>query len=275
MPLYSQAPILLGAVLVSNPPVDPVDDNTGLPPRFWRANQIAIDFAVFDAAEVPVDLSNLTYLQLSLYESPTAPTPLVEKTVLAAAITPTINRADWLAGLARNARFLLSNAQTDLGLGGAAQKDFWLVVFGRTTGGANIVYVGGYVTVFNAAYALPAPSKGYVSREAIANGGGNSVVTPTAQIHTAAVTISGGASTRKLIVGAAGLEAGAKVFLRFTLPAVDAIIVQVYDQSLAGALLATINTSADGFLPNALLVLDFDGANLVNLARVQPADLEP
>lgn len=271
MPLYAQLPIRVQADLVSQPPVIPVDANTGLPIQFWARQGLAFQVGIFDAALVGVDLSNLSYLQLVLQESQDALVPTVTKTINAGSLVTYITRADWLAGINQNATFILSNAETDVSLGGANEATYWLAIQGRTTAGANIVYAAGPVRIFNPGPGVPAPKTGLVGFHEQDSAGGNLIVTPDAQIFTEEITVSGAAETRDIVVGVAGLEAGAKVGVRFILPATAGIIHRIFDQSLAGDLLATINSDPDGFTPAAKVNLFFDGANLKRDTLIIPA----
>ena len=260
MSIYAQLPIRLEADLVSNPPVTPIDANTGLPIQFWRAQGIAIQVGIFDAYGNAVDLSNLSYLQLVLQEAPDSLAPALVKQVNAGDIIPVVTRADWLAGINQQATFLLSNADTDFSLGGATQASYWMQLIGQTTGGANIVYAAGYVTIFNSGLP-PQPPTSLVSGHNQANGGGAMVVTPTSQIHHEEIIVSGGAETRNCTVQATGLVKGALAVLRFQLPATAGINIRIFDQTTSGALLTTISSASDGFTPAARVALWFDGAN--------------
>lgn len=272
MPIYAQLPIRLEADLVSSPPVAPIDANTGLAPAFFRGQGIAVGIGIFDAFGVAVDLSNLQYLQLTLQPLPSSPVASVSVQVLAGSIIPTIAKADWLAGLAQQATFILTAAQTDLSLNGAAQQPYWLILSGLTAANVPIVYAAGYVNVFDSGGLLPPPSNGVVSANVQANAGGDFFINPGAAIHHEEITVSGSASTRRCVVNAVGQSKGALVALRFKLPATAAIIIQVFDQSVNGALLTTINSAADGFTPTARTQIWFDGANYQRDFEVIPAN---
>ncbi len=272
MPIYSQMPIRLEASLVSSPPVAPIDQNTGLAPAFWRGQPLALNVGIFDADGNAVDLSNLQYLQLTLQPLPGSLVPSLSAQVLAGSIIPTITRADWNAGTAQQAVFILSGAQLDLSLNGMDTMPYWLTLSGLTTGNGTIVYAAGYVNVFDPGSLLPPPVSGVVSANAQGNAGGDFIVTPTAQIHHEEITITGAAGTRRCVVRATGLATGALVALRFKLPATADIIIQVYDQATSGALLTTITSAADGFTPTARTQLWFDGANLKRDFEVIPAN---
>ena len=127
------------------------------------------------------------------------------------------------------------------------------------------------ITVFNAASQLPAPIVGFTSSELIANAGGDFIVTPGAPIHHAEITVSGSPGTRNCVVLGAGLTGGAQTVLRFQLPAVDGINLRIFDQSLSGALITTITSQADGFLPSSRMQLWFDSANWKRDSLIQPA----
>lgn len=272
MPLYNQMPVRLEATLISAPPVEPVDANTGLPIAFWRAQGLQVNVGIFAADGSSVDLSNLEYLQLIIQPAFDSLVPSITKTIEAGDIIPVITRANWQAGYAQQAAFVLSKAETDLSLAGALEATYWLMLVGRTTGGANIVYAAGSIRVFNPGSVIPAPpTTPIVSAHEQANGGGNSVVNPTSQLHIEEITVTGAAETRDVVVMATGLVAGARVSLRFILPATAAINLRIFDQATSGALLTTLVTQADGFLPAARVELWFDGANLKRDFLLQPA----
>lgn len=271
MPQYNQLPIRLQADLISNPPVVPTDANTGLPIQLWARTGTSIAVGIFDAPAVGVDLSNLSFLTLTISEAQTSLVPLVTKTVLAGAIIPYIERAAWLAQQIQNATFVLSNAEMDVSLDGADEATYWLSLQGQTTGGANIVYAAGAVRVFNPGPGIPQPTRGLVSFHATPSAGGNLVIQPASNIHTELITVSGAAETRDVVVLATGLEAGALVGLRLVLPATNGLIHRFFDQSLGGALLATITCDPDGFTPAAKVNLYFNGVNLKRDTLLIPA----
>lgn len=254
-------PIRWQADLVSAPPVPPIDANTDLPIQFWRAQGMSIQVGIFDADDVAVDLSNLQYLQVVLMKASDSLVPLASVTVLAGSIIPTISRADWLNGTAWQANFVFTPAQTDVGLSGAASAPFWMVLQGLTSGNVPITYSAGEITIFNPGSGLPAPVAGLTSFNEQTNGSGNSTITPESQLHTEAITVNGAARTSNLILTAAGLQVGAHVDVYLALPATAGIILRVFDGSLIGALLSTVQTSDDGSLPSAFLQYRWDGHN--------------
>ncbi len=272
MPIYSQMPVRLEASLVSSPPVAPVDANTGLAPAFWRGQSLAIAIGIFDVDGNAVDLSNLQYLQLNLQPLPGSLVPALSVQILAGSIIPTISKADWNAGIAAQATFILSGAQLDLSLNGMDSMPYWLALSGLTTGNGVIVYAAGYVNVFDPGPLLPPPISGVVSAHTQTNAGGDFQVTPSSQVHHEEITVTGSAGTRRCVVNAAGLAAGALVALRFKLPATAGIIIQVYDQATSGTLLTTINSAADGFTPTARTQVWFDGAHFQRDFEVTPAN---
>jgi len=101
---------------------------------------------------------------------------------------------------------------------------------------------------------------------------GNLTVTPASQIHIETITpITGVAGTRAVIITAAGLQSGARVSVRFILPATDSIVFELRNLTVGGTLLETITSQADGFLPAALVNLWFDGTNFNRESLIQPA----
>lgn len=268
--IYEQMPIRLQADLISAPPVNPIDANTGLRIKFWRAQGISVQVAIFDANGDIVDLSNLQYLQLSVQPASTSLVTSFTSTVLAGSLFPVIDAAKWRNGTAWQAEFDLSAAQTDLGLGGASEATYWLQLVGVTASNVPIIYAAGPVTVYNPGLP-PAPPANLVGQDDYTNAGGSVNVIPDAQIYLAVINVSGAPETRDVVVGATGLVQGAQIGLRFSLPAVNGIILRVFDQSTAGNLLTTITSQADGFLPASRVALYFDGARLVCDWLIQPA----
>lgn len=268
--IYQQMPIRLQANLVSAPPVNPIDANTGLRIKFWRAQGVTVQVGIFDAYGDTVDLSNLEYLQLLVQPTQGSLIPSIVSTVYAADIIPVINSAGWNAGTAAQAAFVLTNADTDLSLDGETEATYWLSLIGRTNGGANIVYAAGPVTIYNPGLP-PQPPVAFVSAHTQTNGGGDSVVNPTSQVHLEQITFTGSAGIRNVVVQAAGLIKGAKVGVRLVLPSTAGIIVKIYNQALVSTVLATVYTQSDGTVPTSRIELWFDGANLQPDFMIQPA----
>lgn len=244
MAIYQQVPIRLQASLVSNPPVTPVDANTGETPKFWRGQNVGVQFGGFDANGYPLTLSNLSYLQLTVWDGEDASFPLITKTVLAADITPQITTQGWAAGLQSNATFSLTKAETDLALGGESSKDFWLVVEGFTTASPSerIVYIAGTVTVYNAGSQLPLPPFGYVSRDEQTLSTGDITVSPTSLDHTEFLTVNGDARTSNVILSVNGITDGAICRLSWALPATADIVFNVKNATVSGTTLTTFTT---------------------------------
>jgi hypothetical protein len=271
MPAYNQMPIRLQADLVSNPPVVPTDANTGLPIQLWARTGIAVAVGIFDALGVGVDLSNLAFLTLTISESSSSVVPSATKTVMAGALITYIERAAWIAQTNQNATFVFSNAELDLSLDGADEATYWISLQGQTTGGANIVYAAGAVRIFNPGPGIPQPTRGLVSWHNTPSAGGNLVIQPNSNVHIETIPVSGAAEVRDVVVLATGLEAGAQIGLRFGLPATAGLSHRIFDQSLGGALLATITCDPDGFTPAAKVELFFDGTNLKRDILIIPA----
>lgn len=269
---YEQVPIRLQLAIISTPPVAPIDGNTGATPVMWRGQSLAIDIGIFAPSGAAVDLANLQYLQLLIQDGQDALVPVANKIVLAAQIIPTITVADWNAGTAQQAEFRLDNSETDFSLGGASQKTYWLVILGKTNAGAVIVYGAGPLVVVNPTWVLPPPvPQGLVSANQQTNNTGDSTVTPESQLHTEEITVTGAAGNRNVILTADSLVEGARLAVRFILPAVDSINLILRDQAVDGPILATITSAADGFTPAAYVDLWFDGANFRRAFLVIPA----
>lgn len=271
MPLYEQTPIRLQVTLVGAPPVYPIDQLTGNAPQFWRASNVALAFGIFDGFGNPVDLSNLTKIQLFLFKSQADLVPLVTKELLLNQLFPLITSLGWANGTQQNGTFQLSPAETDQALGGAASANFWMVLNGVSAANAQILYAAGPAVIFNASRALPAGAMPTPSENAQNLVAGDITVTPTSNIHLEEVTVSGlGGRTSNIIVGFAGLTKGARVdVLLLATGANAAIDIQFFINSLIGANPFAFNTS--GGTTRALFKFYFDGATLKPLEQVNPA----
>jgi hypothetical protein len=171
MPAFPAGQVLLELTVRSNPPIEPVDINTDLPPAIWRGEDVDFWIGIFDPLGESVDLSNLQFLELDIFPaqlpsqaSPgnlgyapfstlpypsTPPAPLLTVTVPTSSITPTISKADWLNGTAAQAVMSFDWVDTaSLNLGGLTSASFWLVIQGLTSIGRKIVYGGCMITVY-------------------------------------------------------------------------------------------------------------------------------
>ena len=110
------------------------------------------------------------------------------------------------------------------------------------------------------------------SFHASTNNSGNTTVTLTSRIHTEFITVGGAARTSSIVLASTGLTGvNATVALRFLLPATGSIVLNVYDQSTGGTLLATVNSDASGFVPSALLTFVWDGSNFRRVEEAIPS----
>jgi hypothetical protein len=252
--IYEQVPVRLLVNLSSNPPVDPIDANTGLPPRCWRGEAVSLQIGIFDPAGLPVDLSNLQYLQVTLQNAVSSLIPLVTKQVVPPNIL-SLTTAAWLDGSGQQAIVILDAADTDQGLGGLSSADFWIQVQGLTQAGAPLNYAAGRFTIFDPGQMLPPlVTTKYVSRNAQNLIAGNITAVPTSYNHTEVVTVSGVARTSVVILPIAGMADGALLRVRFNLPATANIIVQIAS-ALVGNVVSTIQT---GGVLSAMLEYYFD-----------------
>ena len=270
MPIYSQIPIRCRLSIVSNPPVSPIDDNTGEAPRFWRAQDVSVQVGIFDASNVAVDLENISVMQLTLREAPTSPYALFSKSLGVNDIIPVISYAAWARGTEQQVSFNLSSAETDLALNGEDSAQFWLDIRGTTSTGSQLIYGAGYITVYNPGAAVtPSPASQVTSYHATANTAGNSTVSPTNQIHTEVITINGIARTSSFLVQTSNMVAGNRATLLFIYPTVANIVLSIYNQSTSGTLLATFTT--DGVQTNGSVELYFDGVSWNPLNSIIPS----
>lgn len=259
MPSFYQIPIRCRLSIVSNPPVYPIDDNTGMAPKFWRAQDISIQVGIFDAQNDAVDLDNLSALVLTLRDTPNSPSVYVTKTVYASALIPTISYAGWSAGTAQQATFWLTAAETDLPLDANQSGQIWMDIRGVTKNNQQLVYGAGYCTVYTSGNPpSPLPAIQVVSEWAQANSTGNATISPINQIHTEFIEVTGNARTSIFAVDNYATIPGARVSVVFALPATPGITIELRDDTYTGTLLASFTT--DGVQPSATAQLYYDGA---------------
>lgn len=253
-----QIPIRCRLSIVSNPPVYPIDDNTGEAPRFWRAQDVAIQVGIFDADNDAVDLANLSALVLTLRDTPNSPAVYVNKTVYAAAIIPVVSYAGWSSGNAQQATFYLTAADTDLPLDGNPSSQVWMDIRGVTKNNHQLVYGAGYVTVYTSGNPpSPIPAVQIVSEWARSNTTGNATISPINQIHTEFIQILGAARTSVFAVDNYASIPGARVNVIFQLPATSGIAIELRNDTYTGTLLSSFTT--DGLQPSATASLYYDG----------------
>lgn len=244
MPIYQQIPLRLQVSTVSNPPVAPVDTNTGLTPQVWRGQTAAFAVGVFDADGNAVDLTNLAYMQMILQAEQGSTVPLAVVQVDAADITDDLTVGPWLAGTAQNAIFEFTAADLDQGLGAATSKDFWIILVGYTGAGAPLIYGAGALSIYNAGSSLPARVPTLTSLHKQTTAAGNVTVTPTSQLHTEIVTVDGDARTSGIILGISGAQAGAQLFLILNLPSTADIVMEVHSNLISNPVISTMQTGS-------------------------------
>jgi hypothetical protein len=258
MTITAQTPIRLQMSVVSNPPVSPVDANTGNLPKWWRAANVSLQCAIFAPDGTAVDLTAATAVQLVIQPTPSSSYAVLNKTVLAAAIVKTITVAGWQAGTAQQFTFPLTNAETDFDLGGADSAQFWLSIRVWTSSTAYATYGAGYVEVFNPGLILPIVTPGLVSYHTTANATGNSTITPTSLVHTEQLTFTGTASVRNIILDPTGLTKGTRLDMAVVMAALaNGAIINFYTTSTAGTLLLTFTKLFSE--SNALFRFAYDG----------------
>ena len=255
----STVPIPIRLQLSTVPGTAPIDAATGNPPAAWRGQALAVQIGIFDGSNVAADLSGLTSLTVALQASQDALTPLATVTVPADNITSDVAIADWLAGTDQQAEADFTSGQMDQSLDGQETAALWIVVTGLTAAGQTIIYGAGEFDLALASESIPfPPPSGLVSYHAQGNSTGNSTVTPTSQLHTEAITVTGAARTSQIIIGTANIAAGARAALRFTgLHVASGIVLQIRSGITGGPLVATITT--DGTMVRAAVDLIFDG----------------
>lgn len=275
---FDRVPIRCQLDIISNPPVQPIDANTGEEIRFFRAQDMSVQVGIFQPDLESVDLANVVTLELALQTSQNALYAALKSRVGAIDIIPTIARGAWIEGTAQQASFLLTAAELDLALGAEESLPYWMVVRGLTVTGQTIIYGAGWVRLYNSGQSNPIPMAGVVSKHTQTNNDGDSDVEPTAVIHTEVITFGGVARTSKVIIDSQPFYGipGAQVILIvvFDDPAIDAIVVQVYNQNDDGDPVLVVRS--DGFQPNAKLTFVADGVGgLAAVSQEIPAFTTP
>jgi len=267
---YEQLPIQVQLTLVSNPPVTPVDIQTGLPPQIWVRRCAAVQVALFNQYNASVDLSNLQYLQLVVSSSPSSVAPVITSTVYAPYIFSPVNYQEWIAGNQYQAVFNLSQAQTDISLYGLDSAQYWMSIQGLTNSGNMITYGAGYVTFYNPGYNVPAPSAFYVSYHAQTTATSSTfTVSPSSNLHTEWITLAGAGGNRSCVVSATAMSPGGHVYLRFSTASAYGITINVYDTSINNPILCTY--TSDQYTPAGELHLVWNGTNYQVIDTIIPA----
>jgi len=270
MAYYQQLPINVQFSLVSNPPVGPVDVQTGLAPQFWVRRAASVNVSIFDSNNAAVDLSNIVYMQLVFSTSPSAITPSITQTVYQANINSGITYQAWLAGNATQMSFVLSQAATDVSLEGQNSFPYWMELQGLTNTGNFITYGAGYVEFYNPGYNVPAPTGFYVSYHAqVSNSSITFTVSPTSNLDTEWINLYGSPGSRNCVVSGYGLNPGAHVYLRFSTGVAFGVTINVYDTSITNPILCTF--TSDQYTPAGELHLVWNGTNYQVLDTIVPA----
>lgn len=168
MSTLASIPIQLQVTARSNPPIAPIDLNTGDWPMAYKASQTAFNVGLFGPDGFPLDLSNLTKLTLQVfpyvppqnylgYPLPDTITPLITIDVDAADITPVITTAQWQAALEKNAVFTITDLDTaSLDLQGQPFNRFVLTISGTVeTSNAVIIYASGPIFFYDSGIIPP------------------------------------------------------------------------------------------------------------------------
>lgn len=268
--VLEQIPVRLSFSPVSDPPNAPIDANTGLAAAWWRGNTVALQCGIFDALGNCVDLSNATAVQLVIQDSPTSANVLLNKSVSSGDIIPTVSSAGWASGEQQQFTFNLLNGETDFDLGGDASATFWLSLRVYTGVSTFLIYGAGYITVFNPGASIPIVTGGMVSLHAQTNNTGNSVVSPTAVVHTEQITITGLATVRNILVSTVGLPQGSRIDLAIVFNCANGTTINIYNTTTSGSILFTFIRAGDE--QNALFRLVANGSGgFVDVEQVIPA----
>lgn len=259
---YAQPAIRAQLSITSNPPVAPIDIETGLAPQFWRGAGIRIDVGIFDSLDVGLDLSNLVTLVLRVQPDQLSPAPWIEKTVNAGGITGSIAYGSWLEGLAQNASFILDASDTDVGLAGLGERPFWMSVTGYSEEDGILVYGAGWITIYNPGNTVPNPAAaGVVGFGTLTTAVGNQALNPRSQVDTWEVTLGAAAGVHNVVVGTVGLVPGAHLTLPIGIPPTAGIVVNFLSGSISGPLIQSFTTTGGGLVDEALLTCYYSGSS--------------
>ncbi len=170
MPSFSKSIIRLQLGVASNPPLAPIDTNTGIAPQIWRSSDVEFQVGVFAAMQAPVDLSNLDFMEFDIFPMPilnlstgtnfaynpysvppypnVSPAPLQFVTIPKAEITARVSWSQWRNGIGQQAKAAFTWNQTAaLELAGGIYRDFWLFVHG-IVGNSKIPFGGTRLRVY-------------------------------------------------------------------------------------------------------------------------------
>jgi hypothetical protein len=125
--------------LINTSSTDPmVDVITGNQPDIWRGTSLRVEFGIFkggNATKLALPITNYTSIMLevkALSASGGAPAPsaaaLMQKIVALAALDGTMDEDSFDDGTKQHGIFEFSNVETNLDLGEADKKVFWLVI---------------------------------------------------------------------------------------------------------------------------------------------------
>lgn len=231
------------------------DEATGGVPVLWRGQALRLRVGVFQGPTA-LGLTDVTSVTATLMKTPTEPVAAASRS--STTVTPTFRVADWLSEDAQHVTIDFTAADLDVGLGAQNSAFYWLAIQGLTSTGAVITLAAGGVDIRVPALQLPLPPWGYVSYEAQANSSGNSSLTPTSFQHTAALTFTGAAGTRLVVLPTVGMNPGARISLLCVLPATPGVVVDVRNGTLSGTSLSLVTT--DTFVRSAAFDYYFDGA---------------
>lgn len=171
MSMQNQVNIRLQLGNKSNPPVGPIDAQTGTSPAIWRGSTVFIDVGIFDAKGAAVDLSDYDFLEVDIFPAAIAnlrpgtnynynpyavspypnlpPAPLEFVTIPQVDITDIIPLDEWEAGNTEQATAIFSAVQTlNLELNGKQSADFWLVVQAIKADKSKVTFGGTRLTVY-------------------------------------------------------------------------------------------------------------------------------
>lgn len=143
MPTYASTSIRLRLSNVSKPQGRLVDEETAERPEIFATQPLTIAFAVFDAYDDVVDLSNISYVEADFVNDPECGEILASSSILAAALTPLIPVAAWLDGTEDQGEIGFTTDQ----LAALTGRRAWLVVRGLTAAGNVIIFGAGWVNV--------------------------------------------------------------------------------------------------------------------------------
>jgi len=148
-------------VLVANAPLDPaypLDAETSATPTIWRANDLQWAFGLFDTPSDPSVISSVSSATLQARLGGATGSVVIHKT--SSSLTQLADLAAWTGGGA-TVTFTLSDAETNVALGGKDRAILWISLTILTNDGKERTVAAGPVYMFETGAAAASPPPEY------------------------------------------------------------------------------------------------------------------